>query len=151
MRFQTSENQENMISVWFYPLTNFLKKKVPFGYSGPASSPVVRDHWVIFEFKIIKESGDEGSDGKGRKSEGPFPSLSVSFPSLPARALRSFPSSLSRASREFPNPHLAFVWGEGGGRGSALLKEQRFLKLPRNNKTWCLNILAFIFPSHCTL
>ena len=76
MRFQTTENQENMISVWFYLLTVFLKKKVPFGYSGPASSPVARDHRVIFEFKIIEESGDEGSDGKGRKSEGPFPPLS---------------------------------------------------------------------------
>ena len=148
MRFQTSENQENMISVWFYPLTNFLKKKVPFGYSGPASSPVVRDHWVIFEFKIIKESGDEGSDGKGRKSERPFPSLSVSFPSLPARALRSFPSSLfSRV----PQSPLSLCLRGGRGEGPALLKEQGFLKLPRNNKTWCLNILAFIFPSHCTL
>ena len=36
----------------------------------PASSPVTRDHWGIFEL-IIKESGDEGSDGKGRKSEAP--------------------------------------------------------------------------------
>ena len=63
----------------------------------PASSPVARDHWGIFEL-IIKESGNEGSDGKGRKREATFPSLSFSFPSLPARALRSFPSSLSRAS-----------------------------------------------------
>ena len=61
-------------------------------------SPVARDHWGIFEL-IIKESGDEGSDGKGRKSEVTFPSLSFSFPSLPACALRSFPASLSRASR----------------------------------------------------
>ena len=124
MRFQTSENQENMTSAWFYPLTNFLKKKVPFGYSGPASSPVVSDHWVIFEFKIIKESGDEGSDGKERKSEGPFPSLSVSFPSLPARALRSFPSSLSRTSREFPNPHLALGEWRAGGGGQRYLKNK---------------------------
>ena len=35
-----------------------------------ASSPVARDHWEIFEL-IIKESGDKGSDGKGRKSEAP--------------------------------------------------------------------------------
>ena len=61
-------------------------------------SPVARDHWGIFEL-IIKESGDEGSDGKGRKSEATFPPLSFSFPSLPACALRSFPASLSRASR----------------------------------------------------
>ena len=33
----------------------------------PASSPVARDHWGIFEL-IIKESGDEGSDGNGRSS-----------------------------------------------------------------------------------
>ena len=33
----------------------------------PASSPVARDHfWGIFEL-IIQESGDEESDGKGRK------------------------------------------------------------------------------------
>ena len=63
-----------------------------------ASSPVARDHRGIFEL-IIKESEDEGSDGKRRKREAAFPSLSFSFPSLPARALRSFPSSLSRASR----------------------------------------------------
>ena len=36
----------------------------------PASSPVARDHWGIFEL-IIKESGDKGSDGKGRKNEAP--------------------------------------------------------------------------------
>ena len=66
----------------------------------PASSPVARDLWGIFEL-IIKESEDEGSDGKGRKSEATFPSLSFSFPSLPARALRSFPSFLARASRLF--------------------------------------------------
>ena len=59
-----------------------------------ASSPVARDHRGMFEF-IIKESGHEGSDGKGRKS----PSLFFSFPTLPARALRSFPSPLSRAFR----------------------------------------------------
>ena len=63
-------------------------------YGASTSSPVARDHWEIFEL-IIKESGDKGSDGKGRKSE----AFSFSFPSLPARALRSFPSSLSRASR----------------------------------------------------
>ena len=37
-----------------------------------ASSPVARDHWGIFEL-IIKESGDEGSNEKGRKSSH-FPS-----------------------------------------------------------------------------
>ena len=47
----------------------------------PASSPVARDHWRKFEL-IIRENGDEGSDGKGRKSEATFPSLSFSFPSL---------------------------------------------------------------------
>ena len=47
-----------------------------------ASSPVARNHWGKFEL-IIRERGDEGS----------------SFPSLPARTLRSFPSSLSCASR----------------------------------------------------
>ena len=39
-------------------------------YADTASSPVARDHWEIFEL-IIKESGDKGSDGKGRKSEAP--------------------------------------------------------------------------------
>ena len=35
----------------------------------PASSPVARDHfWGIFEL-IIQESGDEESDGKGRKKK----------------------------------------------------------------------------------
>ena len=45
-------------------------------FATAASSPVARDHWGIFEL-IIKESGDEGSDGMGR----------------------TFPSSLPRASR----------------------------------------------------
>ena len=49
----------------------------------PASSPVARDHWRKFEL-IIRESGDEGSDGKGRKSEATFPSLSFFFPLLAA-------------------------------------------------------------------
>ena len=40
------------------------------GAEKSASSPVARDHWEIFEL-IIKESGDKGSDGKGRKSEAP--------------------------------------------------------------------------------
>ena len=31
----------------------------------PPSSPVARDHWGIFEL-TIKESRDEGSDGKAR-------------------------------------------------------------------------------------
>ena len=67
-----------------------------------ASSPVARDHWGIFEL-IIKESGDEGRDGKERKS----PPLFFSFPTLPGRALRSFPSSLPRASRLFRLAWLA--------------------------------------------
>ena len=56
----------------------------------PASSPVARDHfWGIFEL-IIQESGDEESDGKGRKKK--------TIPAW-AGALRSFPSPPSRASR----------------------------------------------------
>ena len=56
-------------------------------YSFPASSPVARDHWGIFEL-IIKESGDEGGDGKGRKS---FllvnPYLRLIFPETPSTQL----------------------------------------------------------------
>ena len=62
-----------------------------------ASSPVARDHWEIFEL-IIKESGDKGSDGKGRKSITPR-SRSTLVPIIPL-------SRFSRA-REFPYPHLA--------------------------------------------
>ena len=70
-----------------------------------ASSPVARDHWGIFEL-IIKESGDEGSDGKGRKSP-----LSLLFLPITPRSRSTLvpiipPSRFSRA-REFPNPHLA--------------------------------------------
>ena len=54
---------------------------------------------------IIEESGDEMSDGNGKKSEALF-SL---FPShhSPLPAVRSFPSSPSRASRF--TPALAFL------------------------------------------
>ena len=64
----------------------------------PASSPVARDHWRKFEL-IIRESGDEGSDGKGRKKRSDFP-LSLLFLPITRRlhgAKRLFPSSLSRA------------------------------------------------------
>ena len=64
----------------------------------PASSSVARDHWGIFEL-IIKESGDEGSDGKRRKSEATFPSLSFSFP---------FPSLLAPYARS-QHPSLALL------------------------------------------
>jgi len=78
-------------------------------------SPVARDHWGIFEL-IIKESGDKGRDGKGRKS----PSLFLSFPTLAARALRSFPSSLSRVLGCSPIPTQPWDWacGEGSASGS---------------------------------
>ena len=54
--------------------------------------------WGIFEL-IIKESGDEGSDGKRRKSEATFPSLSFSFP---------FPSLLAPYARS-QHPSLALL------------------------------------------
>ena len=60
--------------------------------------------WGLFEL-IIEESGDETSDGKGRKSEALF-SLFSSHHS-PLSAVRSFPSSPSRASRF--SPALAFI------------------------------------------
>ena len=62
-----------------------VNRRLPDHYPFSASSPVARDHWGIFEL-IIKESGDEGSDGKGRKS-------SLLFLPITPRSL--------------PNPHLA--------------------------------------------
>lgn len=65
---------------------------------------------VVFEL-INKESGGEGSDGKGEKKKRymisqAFLFLSFYFPSPPARALRSFPSSYARASRSSPAPRV---------------------------------------------
>ena len=78
-----------------------------------ASSPVARDHWEIFEL-IIKENGDKGSDGKGRKSEAitPIPSLtSHHSPPITPRSRSTLvpiiPLSRFSRAREFPYPHLA--------------------------------------------
>ena len=42
-----------------------------FSFPLPASPPVARVHWGIFEL-IIKQSGDEGSDGRGEKHHFPL-------------------------------------------------------------------------------
>ena len=61
----------------------------------PASSPVARDHWEIFEL-IIKESGDKGSvSSPVARDHWEIFELIIKE----SGALRSFPSSLSRASR----------------------------------------------------
>ena len=59
--------------------------------------------------------------GKGEKAKDLSPlSPSPSHHSPLALYARSHHPS----SREFPNPHLAFVWGEGGGRGQRYLKNK---------------------------
>ena len=63
--------------------------------ANPASSPVARDHWGIFEL-IIKESGNEGNDL--------FLSITPRSRSTLVPIIPLF--RFSRAC-EFPNPHLA--------------------------------------------
>ena len=94
------------------------KESPPSGICHPASSPVARDHWGVFKL-IIKESGDEGSDGKGRKSEAKLSPLSP-FPShhspLALYARSHHPSLALLACSRARQSSLSLGKACGGGR-----------------------------------
>ena len=109
---------------------------VHFYVNRAASSPVARDHWGIFEL-IIKESGDEGSDVKGRKSEASRHSpLALYAPS-------HHPSLALLACSRVPQSPLSPL--RGGSQQGSILKWLSFKNLPSHN----VEIILCCEHQHC--